>query len=65
MEKRDIKLNERPSDPQTATRKVYKKPRLQDLGDVRAVTLGGSPGINESGAPTTRKNRTPPTRTPG
>jgi hypothetical protein len=30
--------------------KVYKKPRLRSLGDLRTLTLGGSPGANDSGA---------------
>ncbi|MDD2921322.1 MAG: lasso RiPP family leader peptide-containing protein [Anaerolineales bacterium] len=31
-------------------RKPYCKPLLEDLGDLRALTLGGSPGCGDSGA---------------
>ena len=34
-------------------RKRYHQPRLQVLGDLRAVTLGGSPGTGDSGGDTT------------
>jgi hypothetical protein len=30
-------------------RKPYKSPRLEVLGDVRDITLGGSPGVGDSG----------------
>jgi hypothetical protein len=30
-------------------RKPYRRPRLESLGDLRSLTLGGSPGIGESG----------------
>jgi hypothetical protein len=30
--------------------KAYRKPRLRILGDLRTLTLGGSPGANDSGA---------------
>ena len=30
-------------------RKPYHKPQLEELGDLRALTLGGSPGIGDSG----------------
>ena len=30
-------------------KKVYKKPDLQSLGDLRSVVLGGTPGLGESG----------------
>lgn len=32
-------------------RKVYRKPHLEKLGDLRSLTLGGSPGIGDSGRP--------------
>ena len=31
-------------------RKLYSKPQLQDLGDLRGLTLGGSPRILEAGS---------------
>jgi hypothetical protein len=31
------------------TRKPYRKPQLEVLGDLRTLTLGGSPGLNDSG----------------
>jgi hypothetical protein len=31
------------------TRKVYVKPRLEEMGDLRTFTLGLTGGINESG----------------
>jgi hypothetical protein len=33
----------------------YSPPRLEVLGDVRDLTLGGSPGVGDSGNPLTRK----------
>ena len=32
--------------------KMYKRPVLEFLGDLRTITLGGSPGVNDSGAGT-------------
>ncbi len=32
-------------------RRRYAKPRLEHYGDVRGLTMGGSPGVNDSGAP--------------
>ena len=32
-------------------RRAYAHPRLEVLGDVRDLTLGGSPGIGDSGDP--------------
>lgn len=32
-------------------RKAYTAPTLQELGDVRSVTLGVSPGVNDSNDP--------------
>jgi hypothetical protein len=34
-----------------AARKLYAPPRLVCLGDVRDLTLGGSPGSGDSGNP--------------
>ena len=46
-----------PAPDTTATtgrrRKPYQKPRLIHHGDVRDVTMGPTPGIGESGNPTT------------
>jgi hypothetical protein len=36
-------------------RKQYRKPQLEELGDLRTLTLGGSPGRNDSGSYDTRK----------
>lgn len=47
------------SDTQINLRKAYARPELTRLGDIRAVTLAGSRGLDESGAPLTRKNSTP------
>jgi hypothetical protein len=30
-------------------RRPYSSPRLVELGDLRSLTLGGSPGANDSG----------------
>jgi hypothetical protein len=30
-------------------RRPYVSPRLSELGDLRSLTLGGSPGANDSG----------------
>ncbi len=30
-------------------RRPYKSPNLAELGDIRDVTLGGSPGVGDSG----------------
>ena len=38
-------------------KKAYQKPVLKSYGDVRDVTLGGSPGGGDSGTPTTRRRR--------
>jgi len=37
---------------ETVSRKRYSRPELVALGDVRDATLGGSPGIGDSGSPT-------------
>jgi hypothetical protein len=31
-------------------RKPYRKPHLEELGDLRTLTLGGSPGVTDSGS---------------
>lgn len=35
----------------TTQRKKYRKPKLEVLGDLRSLTLGGSPGVNDTGNP--------------
>ncbi len=42
-------------------RKPYRKPYLKNLGDLRTLTLGGSPGAGDSGSSTIR---TPPVSIP-
>jgi hypothetical protein len=37
------------------SRRPYRKPQLRKLGDLRTLTLGGSPGVGDSGSPGTRK----------
>jgi hypothetical protein len=36
--------------PHARGRKPYVPPRLQLLGDIRDLTMGGSPGVGDSGA---------------
>lgn len=36
-------------------RKAYRKPQLENLGDLRTLTLGGSWGTTDSGSYLTRK----------
>jgi hypothetical protein len=36
--------------PPACVRKPYTPPRLQLLGDIRDLTMGGSPGVGDSGA---------------
>lgn len=38
-----------PGDREQRTRRSYAAPRVVVLGDVRTVTLGGSPGAGDSG----------------
>lgn len=40
---------------QDKTKKKYEKPELKPLGDIRDVTMGGSPGIGDSGNAGTEK----------
>lgn len=44
-----------------ATKRAYQPPRLSLLGDIRAITLGGSAGTGESGSPLIRARRNPGT----
>lgn len=48
-----------------STKREYQPPKLIILGDIRAVTLGGSAGTGESGNPYTRARRTPGTTSSG
>lgn len=41
--------------PAAAPRAPYAAPRIVPLGDLRELTLGGSPGVGDSGAATTQK----------
>jgi hypothetical protein len=53
-------LQMKSDDKVTPLRKAYEKPKLEVLGDVRAITMGGSPGTGESGAPLARMDKTHP-----
>ncbi len=39
---------ENPESPQTPARRPYTPPVLEEYGDVRDLTLGGSPGAGDS-----------------
>ena len=39
------------------SKKRYAAPKLESYGDIRDLTLGGSPGNEESGTPRTKKRR--------
>lgn len=43
-----MKMNNK-TETQKKSKKQYKKPELKPLGDIRDVTMGGSPGIGDSG----------------
>ena len=45
------------SNQKLKNKRVYLKPQLVCYGDVRDITLGGSPGGGDSGSPTTRRRR--------
>ena len=45
---------------QEGLRKAYCKPELNVLGDLRSLTLGGSPGFLDSGSESTRQPPGPP-----
>lgn len=45
----DETVDARPVENSRSRRMVYHKPVLEWYGDVRDITLGGSPGILESG----------------
>jgi hypothetical protein len=42
-------INQPPILDEIMNRKAYRKPQLEDLGDLRTLTLGGSPGRLDSG----------------
>ncbi len=44
-----------PAEGANKIRKPYHTPRLKDLGDLRTLTLGGSPGVLDSGSAGIRK----------
>ena len=48
-------ITQKESENQVKVRRQYHKPRLEDLGDLRTLTLGGSPGLNDSGSQFTRR----------
>ena len=54
-----------PDDPQLTTsrevgdKKLYTRPSVTALGDLRSVVLGGTPGAGESGGSGIRKRSTP------
>ncbi len=52
---RDAKTRDLQSAATADKRKSYRRPVLRELGDVRGVTLGGSPGAGESGFTTVFK----------
>jgi hypothetical protein len=49
METLAEKVDNKSVAPQAGLRKNYEKPRLEAIGDVRSLTLGGSVGSGESG----------------
>lgn len=51
----DAKSNEAQPATSKQARMPYRSPVLRELGDVRGVTLGGSPGAGESGFTTVFK----------
>lgn len=46
--------------PGREARVSYVRPHLRNLGDLRVLTLGGSPGSGDSGAPTAQNIPGPP-----
>jgi hypothetical protein len=55
----DTVLKETNAFPQKSKKKIYKKPSLELLGDVRGITLGGTPGLGESGGRNPRHPHSP------
>jgi hypothetical protein len=50
-----LSISQLPLRKEANRRKQYRKPKLEELGDLRTLTLGGSPGGGDSGSLTTRK----------
>jgi|WetSurMetagenome_2_1015567.scaffolds.fasta_scaffold364610_2 hypothetical protein len=48
-----------------SSRQVYQKPRLEKLGDLRTMTLGGTRGFGDSGDGTQKPPKTGPVAPPG
>ena len=49
-------MSEQPCIPvDVESRRLYVSPRLVELGDLRSLTLGGSPGAGDSGIGAPRK----------
>lgn len=48
---RPAPLHESAPPSRAAERKHYSRPLLNTYGDLRGLTLGGSPGVGESGMP--------------
>ncbi|HOP21407.1 MAG TPA: lasso RiPP family leader peptide-containing protein [Gammaproteobacteria bacterium] len=46
---KDVKSSNQKNEKQTKKQK-YTTPKLFSLGDIRDVTMGGSPGVGDSGA---------------
>ena len=47
--------------PETSPKKLYSPPKLEKLGDLRTITLGGSPGTGDlSGNPLIQAQLPPP-----
>jgi|GEM_PF-1511122 len=49
----------RPDHPESdahpsGSRRIYETPRLEVLGDIRALTLGATPGVGDSTPPNTQ-----------
>ena len=44
----DKKINSKMEEKKKEERKPYRKPLLETLGDLRTLTLGGTPGFGDS-----------------
>ena len=47
---KEKQINQAKTEGNKADRRPYQKPQLTPLGDIRDVTMGGSPGFGDSGA---------------
>jgi hypothetical protein len=60
MQPNEPKISSRSAPPRgsnaerASPRRLYEPPRVEVLGDVRDITLGGSPGIADSTPPNTQ-----------